>query len=71
MLKPAENIGNRTAWLCLCGFGRECMVKMCRLRGEHTGSCGCKGLGGKAGVDLPGLTYVDGTCVEMLRAKTV
>ena len=31
------------------------------LRSGHTGSCGCK----------PSATYVDGTCVELIRARTV
>jgi len=63
---PAPNIGGRTAWRCRCACGRETVVKTCYLRSGHTGSCGqCV----KHGVT--GLTYVDGTCVEQLRAKTV
>ena len=71
VLEPAENIGNRTAWLCRCDCGRKRVVKTYHLRSGHTGSCGCQGPSRKPGEDLPGLTYVDGTCVEMLRAKTV
>lgn len=60
-LSPAENIGGRTAWLCQCDCGNQVVVKTYHLRDGHTSSCGC----------LPQATYVDGTSVEMLRAKTV
>ena len=64
---PVENIGSRTAWLCRCDCGRETVVKTHRLRSGHTASCGCS-----ASRETPlGLTYIDGTCVEMLQAKTV
>lgn len=67
VLGPAENIGRRTAWLCRCDCGRETIVKTYRLRSGHTSSCGCS-----ASRETPlGLTYVDGTCVEMIQAKTV
>ena len=66
---PAENVGGRTAWLCQCDCGRETVVRTNRLRSGHTASCGCLAAGRESG--LPGLTYVDGTCVEMLAAKTV
>lgn len=71
VLRPAENIGGRTAWLCRCDCGREKVVKTSRLRSGHTSSCGCMGPGAAPGEGLRGLTYADGTCVEMLRAKTV
>lgn len=67
VLSPADNIGERTAWLCRCDCGRETVVKTSRLRTGRTVSCGClhdEGIGNR-------LTYVEGTCVEMLRAKTV
>ena len=74
VLAPAENVGSRTAWVCRCDCGRETVALTVRLRDGHCRSCGCD----KAPVDpTPGaygrasLTYVDGTCVEMLRAKTV
>lgn len=70
VLAPAENIGGRTAWLCQCDCGREIVVKTCRLRSGHTASCGCRAAAANPGVGLA-LTYVDGTCVEMLRARTV
>ena len=62
---PADNIGNRTAWLCRCDCGRETVVRTLHLRSGHVSSCGC----GEHG--LASLTYVDGTCVEMIRAGTV
>ncbi len=67
---PAENVGERTAWLCRCDCGQSVVVKTCRLRTGHTKSCGC--LSSKENPQSAlGLTYIDGTCVEMLRAKTV
>ena len=70
ILEPAENIGGRTAWRCLCDCGQEVVVKTCHLRNGHTKSCGC--LSSKENPQSAlGLTYIDGTCVEMLRAKTV
>ena len=70
VLEPAEKIGERTAWLCQCDCGRQVVVKTCYLRSGHTKSCGCKnGPGGPR--NALGLTYIDGTCVEMLAARTV
>lgn len=69
VLGPAENMGGYTAWLCRCGCGRETVVPTRHLRSGHTKSCGCLAAGRAEG--LPGLTYVDGTCVEMLAARTV
>ena len=67
VLVPAEDIGSMTAWRCRCDCGRETVVKTKHLRNGHTKSCGCQ-----RGEEGPlGLTYVDGTCVEMLRARTV
>lgn len=62
---PAENIGGRTAWLCRCDCGRETVVRTCHLRAGHVVSCGCMRKG------IMSLTYIDGTCVEMLAAKTI
>ena len=70
VLAPAENIGSRTAWLCRCDCGAETVVPTCHLRSGHTKSCGCQGGSGNPRHAL-GLTYIDGTCVEMLAAKTV
>lgn len=65
---PAENIGGRTAWHCKCDCGNEKIVKTCHLRTGHVKSCGCGGIGSRK--HALGLTYVDGTCVEMLAANT-
>lgn len=67
VLSPAENVGDRTAWLCRCDCGREAVVKTNRLRGGRTVSCGCVY---EVGIETR-LNYIDGTCVEMIRAKTV
>lgn len=70
VIRPAENIGKRTAWHCRCDCGEDVVVKTYHLRSGHTTSCGCKnGFGGPR--SALGLTYIDGTCVEMLAAKTV
>ena len=72
VIGPAPNVGNRTAWLCRCDCGRETVVTSGHLRSGHTSSCGCRGQGAaSAGAGLMGLTFIDGTCVEMLRAKTI
>ena len=70
VLGPAENVGTRTAWRCLCDCGKETVVLTHRLRCGHTKSCGCLSAKGAPKSAL-GLTYIDGTCVEMLAAKTV
>lgn len=70
---PAENIGDRTAWHCRCDCGRDTVVTTRDLRRGRRTSCGCE----RPTVDpSPGgcgrasLTFVDGTCVEMVRAGT-
>ncbi len=63
VLEQAENVNGRTAWRCRCDCGRGTIAKSCHLRNGHVRSCGCARDGC--------LTYVDGTCVELLRAKTV
>ena len=70
VLGPAENIGTRTAWRCRCDCGQETVVKTCHLRTGHVSSCGCMSVKRNPESAL-GLTYIDGTCVEMLRAGTV
>ena len=65
VLRPAENAGRYTAWLCRCECGREAVVLTRRLRNGCTKSCGCA----KRGVEQ--LNYVGGTCVEMIRTNTV
>lgn len=59
---PAENVGSRTAWRCVCDCGREVVVISKRLRGGHVKSCGC--------LDS-GPVYVDGTSPDMLRAAKI
>ena len=74
VLHSVENVGGRTAWLCRCGCGREVTVKTVHLRSGHMMTCGCDGpLHGRppAEIGRASLTFIDGTCVEMLRAKTV
>ena len=73
VLAPAENIGDRTAWLCRCDCGRDTVATTRDLRRSRRTSCGCD----RPDVDpAPGgcgrasLTYVDGTCVEIIRAGT-
>lgn len=70
VLAPAENIGGKTAWLCRCDCGRETVVKTHHLRSGHTKTCGCQNGAGGARPAL-GLTYIDGTCVEIIRAHTL
>lgn len=69
-LAPAENVGNRTAWLCRCDCGQETVVKTHHLCSGHTKTCGCQNGAGGPRTAL-GLTYIDGTCVEMIRSKTI
>ncbi len=69
VVAPADNIGSRTAWRCRCDCGQEVVVKTVRLRSGRTISCGCSRA--ESGAGLGSLTYIDGTCVEMLAAKTV
>ena len=74
VLAPAENIGTRTAWLCRCDCGRETAVTTLRLRDGRRTSCGCdkEHFGAPPGeAARASLTYVDGTCVEIIRAGTV
>ena len=70
VLAPAANVGSRTAWLCRCDCGKKTVVRTYHLRSGHTKSCGCQNGDGGPRYAL-GLSYVDGTCVEMLAAKTV
>ena len=73
VLGPAENIGNRTAWLCRCDCGRDTVVSTRDLRRGRQTSCGCdKPLvdPSPGGYGRASLTYIDGTCVEIIRANT-
>ncbi len=71
VLASAENVGGRTAWLCRCDCGREIVAATRRLREGSRTSCGCDNP--RSGQSLAeagraSLTFVDGTCVEMIRA---
>ena len=70
VLRPAKNIGDRTAWICRCDCGQEQVVRLDDLRSGHTKTCGCQR---SATINLlrSRLNYVDGTCVERLQTKTV
>ena len=74
VLAPAENIGSHTAWLCRCDCGREIVAITRDLRRDRRTSCGCDRTGidpSPGGAGRASLTFVDGTCVEMIRASTV
>ena len=42
VLRPAEDIGGVTAWVCRCDCGQEAVVRTCNLRNGGTKSCGCQ-----------------------------
>lgn len=67
VLAPAENVGSRTAWHCRCDCGRELSVTTRQLRAGRRTSCGCD----KPRFGRVGLTFVEGACLEMIRANTV
>ncbi len=72
VIGPAASRNGRTRWRCLCeGCGRETEVSTAHLTTGHTRSCGCSYETSEAGKPPPGLTLVEGTCVEMIRAGTV
>ena len=74
VLAPAENTGVRTAWLCRCDCGQETVVTTRDLRRGRRTSCGCDrpAVGcSPGGFGRASLTYIDGTCLEMIRAGTV
>ena len=74
VLEPAANAGTKTAWLCRCDCGKEAVVTTQRLRDGHRTSCGCdKELFGEppSAIGRASLTYIDGTCVEMIRTRPV
>ena len=73
VLRAAPNVGDRTAWYCRCDCGRETVAVTRSLRSGHCTSCGCdKEHFGEppAVIGRASLTFVDGTCVEMIRAST-
>ena len=66
VLRRAERIDGKTAWVCRCDCGNETIVKTACLRGGDTTSCGCLRKGNPLG-----LSFVDGTCVEFLRGRRI
>lgn len=40
VLRPAENVGGQTAWVCRCDCGQETVVRTAHLRSGHTKTCG-------------------------------
>ena len=40
VLRPAENVGTHTAWVCRCDCGQESVVLSTCLRTGHTKTCG-------------------------------
>ena len=43
VLRPAENIGNRTAWVCRCDCGQEIVARTTHLRAGRIKTCGFQG----------------------------
>ena len=62
VLRPAENIGSRTAWVCRCDCGQETIVKTTSLPTGHTKTCGYQ----RSEENPLGL---EGACMEMLSTK--
>ncbi len=63
-LEPVGRQNGNVTWLCRCDCGRETVVRVDHLRSGHSQSCGCQ-----QQLIQQRLTFVDGTCVEMLRNK--
>lgn len=73
VLRLADKLGDQTAWWCQCDCGREIVAATDVLRGGKTQSCGCDAppkLDENYGFPSS-LHLVDGTCVEVLRSKTL
>ena len=60
VLRPAENIGAKTTWLCRCDCGQETVVITTNLRSGVTKGCGCQRTAGDPLV----LTYMGATSEE-------
>ena len=58
---PGRAQDGSVRWLCRCRCGEYTTVSSNKLRTGHTTSCGCRRKNG----EKP-LTYIDGTCVELL-----
>lgn len=59
---PNRDSDNCVRWLCRCDCGEYTIVSSNRLKTGHTSSCGCR----KYSAGREGLTYVNGTCMEIL-----
>ena len=69
VLEPGPNTKNgRTTWLCRCDCGNMFLAQTKTLRSGKSWHCGCKTDENKG---VHKLHYVDGTCIEMIRTKTV
>ena len=64
VMEPAGNLNGHTAWRCRCDCGREAVIRTDHLRIGHARSCGCQ----KTEIQKR-LTFVDGTCLELLESK--
>lgn len=62
VIAPAENQGEKTAWLCRCDCGKMRTVQTRLLRNGKVRDCGCHTH--VSGVET--LNYVEGTCIEMI-----
>ena len=69
VLRPADNVGETTAWVCRCDCGSETIVQTSNLRRGNTKTCGCQHR--KSKENPFGLTFVDGTCVEVLESAKI
>ena len=49
--------------MCRCDCTKEVVVKTCNLRSGRRTNCGC--------MQKEKLTYIDGTCIEMIRSKRI
>ena len=67
VLRSAEGINAKTAWVCRCGCGQKAVVKTSCPQYSRNKSRGCSSKVPYA----PGLIYVDSACVEMLRSRTI
>lgn len=63
----AKRLGGSIVWMCRCDCGNVTEVSYNDLRSGNTKSCGCM-VHEKGGLPL---AYVDDTCVESLKSKTL
>ena len=60
VLRPAENIGDRTAWVCRCDCGEEIIARTTHLRAGRIRTC--RSLSGTK--TQPYLAFVDGSGLD-------